>query len=39
MATINSCDYAPTQYNVQVGGASGTLANISPSTSGFVFNL
>lgn len=32
MATNNSCDYAPTQYNVQVGGASGTLANVSPSS-------
>lgn len=35
MATNNSCDYAPTQYNVQTGGASGTLNNVAPSaTSG-----
>lgn len=35
MATNNSCDYSPTQYNVQVGGANGTLSNVSPSaTSG-----
>jgi len=36
MATNNSCDYSPTQYNVQSGGANGTLNNISPSTSGYV---
>lgn len=35
MVTNNSCDYQPTQYNVQTGGASGTLNNIAPSaTSG-----
>ncbi len=35
MATNNSSDYSPTQYNTQVGGASGTLANVAPSaTSG-----
>lgn len=33
--TNNSSNYSPTQYNVQVGGASGTLTNIAPSaTSG-----
>lgn len=32
MATNNSCDYSPTQYNVQVGGASGTLSNVAPSS-------
>lgn len=36
MATNNSCDYVPTQFNVQSGGASGTLSNIAPSTAGFV---
>lgn len=30
MATNNSCDYSPTQYWVQVGGASGTLVNVTP---------
>lgn len=35
MATNNSCDYSPTQHNVQVGGANGTLSNVAPSaTSG-----
>lgn len=35
MVTNNSCDYAPTQYNVQTGGANGTLNNVAPSaTSG-----
>lgn len=35
MATNNSCDYSPTRYNTQVGGASGTLVNVAPSaTSG-----
>lgn len=35
MATNNSCNYSPTQYNTQVGGASGTLVNVAPSaTSG-----
>lgn len=35
MATNNSADYGPTQYNVQVGGASGTLTSVAPSaTSG-----
>lgn len=35
MATNNSSNYSPTQYNVQVGGASGTLTNVAPSaTSG-----
>ena len=35
MATNNSSDYSPTQYNTQVGGASGTLSNVAPSaTSG-----
>jgi hypothetical protein len=36
MATNNSSDYSPTQYNVQSGGANGTLNNIAPSTSGYV---
>lgn len=35
MPTNNSCNYDPTQYNVQTGGASGTLNNVAPSaTSG-----
>lgn len=35
MVTNNSCDYSPTQYNVQTGGANGTLNNVAPSaTSG-----
>jgi len=34
MVTNNSSNYSPTQYNTQVGGASGTLANVSPGTSG-----
>lgn len=34
MTTNNSSNYSPTQYAVQVGGANGTLANISPSTAG-----
>lgn len=34
MATNNSCDYSPSQYNVQIGGASGTLVNVAPSTAG-----
>jgi hypothetical protein len=35
MATNNSCNYTPTQYNLQTGGASGALNNVAPSaTSG-----
>lgn len=35
MPTNNSCNYVPIQYNVQTGGASGTLNNVAPSaTSG-----
>lgn len=35
MVTNNSCDYSPTQYNLQTGGANGTLNNVAPSaTSG-----
>lgn len=34
MATNNACNYNPTQYTVQVGGASGTLANVGPGSSG-----
>lgn len=35
MVTNNSSDYSPTQYNVQTGGANGTLNNVVPSaTSG-----
>lgn len=35
MATNNSCDYSPVQYNIQIGGVSGTLGNVAPSaTSG-----
>ena len=30
--TNNSCNYRPTQYNVQTGGASGTLNNVAPSS-------
>lgn len=37
MVTNNSGDYAPVQYNIQVGGANGTLANIAPSTAGQIF--
>lgn len=36
MVTNNSCNYSPTQYNTQTGGANGTLNNVSPGTSGFV---
>lgn len=33
--TNNAADYSPTQFNIQGGGANGTLVNISPSvTSG-----
>ncbi len=31
MATNNSSDYKPTQYNVQVGGSLGTLSDVAPS--------
>lgn len=35
MAQNNSCNYRPTQYNVQTGGASGALNDVAPSaTSG-----
>lgn len=35
MATNNATNYKPAQYNVQVGGASGTLTNVAPAaTSG-----
>lgn len=35
MVTNNAANYSPTQYNVQVGGASGTLSSVAPSaTSG-----
>lgn len=35
MATNNAANYKPSQYNIQVGGASGTLSNVAPSaTSG-----
>lgn len=35
MATNNSVNSGPIQYNVQVGGANGTLSNVAPSaTSG-----
>lgn len=36
MSTNNPCNYKPTQYTVQVGGASGTLANVGPGSSGQV---
>lgn len=32
MPTKNSSNYSPTQYSVQVGGANGTLSQISPGT-------
>ena len=32
MVTNNSCNYDPTQYNVQTGGASGALNNVAPSS-------
>lgn len=31
MATNNSCNYKPTQYNVQVGSTNGFLDNVAPS--------
>lgn len=31
MATNNAADYSPTQYNVQTGGANGTLNDVTPS--------
>lgn len=35
MVTNNSCDYSPTQFNIQTGGASGTLNSVAPAaTSG-----
>ena len=35
MAQNNSCNYKPTQYNVQTGGASGALNDVAPNaTSG-----
>ncbi len=35
MATNNSSNYSPTQYNVQIGGVNGSLSNVAPSaTSG-----
>jgi len=36
MATNNSSNYRPTQYNTQTGGANGTLNDIAPGTSGYV---
>ena len=37
MATNNAANYNPTQYNVLVGGASGAIANVAPSsTTGYV---
>jgi hypothetical protein len=36
MVTNNSCDYQPTQYNVQTGGIQGTLNNVAPGISGTV---
>jgi hypothetical protein len=36
MVTNNSCDYSPTQYNVQTGGAQGTLNNVVPAATGTV---
>jgi hypothetical protein len=38
MATGNSCNYSPTQYDVQVGGASGTLTSVSVGTAGQVLS-
>lgn len=37
MPTTNSANYSPVQYNVQTGGASGTLNSVSPGTAGLVF--
>jgi hypothetical protein len=34
--TNNALNYAPTQYSVLSGGASGAINSISPSTSGYV---
>lgn len=34
MVTNNSCNYSPTQFDVQAGGASGTLQSVSPGTAG-----
>jgi hypothetical protein len=36
MPTNNSCDYSPTQYNVQTGGTQGTLNNVAPGATGTV---
>jgi hypothetical protein len=36
MVTNNSCDYQPTQYNVQTGGPQGTLNNVAPAAAGTV---
>jgi hypothetical protein len=36
MPTNNSCDYSPTQYTVQAGGANGTLVSVGPGTAGQV---
>lgn len=36
MATINSNNYIPIQYNVLTGGSNGTINNVSPSTSGYI---
>lgn len=36
MVTNNSCDYQPTQYNVQTGGTQGTLNNVAPGVLGTV---
>lgn len=32
MGTNNACNQGPTQYNVQTGGANGTLNNVAPSS-------
>jgi len=36
MATNNAANYSPVQYEVQVGGALGTLANVTAGTTGQV---
>lgn len=36
MTTNNSSNYKPTQYNLQVGGANGTLQDVGTGTSGQV---
>lgn len=36
MVTNNSCNYSPVQFDVQAGGANGTLSQIAPGVAGTV---